>query len=140
MGRYITSDPIGLEGGLNTFNYVGDNPLARIDPNGLFWSCVGGDCRFYPDQNPPGPFGGVCGAAGSELAEWLPDGPWKDACQRHDDCYAECGKTKSQCDRGLVVNAPLYGLVIKLTPTGRKDSQEAYDRAQENSGCNDCEK
>ncbi|MFZ5543981.1 MAG: phospholipase effector Tle1 domain-containing protein, partial [Pseudomonadota bacterium] len=34
-GRYISPDPLGLEGGLNGYAYVGNNPLGYGDPLGL---------------------------------------------------------------------------------------------------------
>lgn len=39
-GRYISSDPIGLAGGLNTFGYAGQSPLGRYDADGLFWESI----------------------------------------------------------------------------------------------------
>ena len=35
IGRYITSDPIGLRGGLNTYSFVANNPVRWSDRFGL---------------------------------------------------------------------------------------------------------
>ncbi|MGZ5078428.1 MAG: RHS repeat-associated core domain-containing protein [Usitatibacter sp.] len=68
IGRYLRSDPVGLQAGLNTFSYVEASPLGLIDPDGTESS--GSDP--YPNC-PRTPDGAMC-RAGLETprTKWSP--------------------------------------------------------------------
>ena len=53
QGRYISQDPIGLNGGTNLYGYVA-NPTGMVDPLGLEGECIGrgmvlrdGQCQWW---------------------------------------------------------------------------------------------
>ncbi len=81
IGRYVTSDPLGLRGGTNTFNYVFGSPINGHDKLGLCTIVVVnlnglGHAGVYVDNgpdgksmlyDPAGSFGGVNAGSGNAL-------------------------------------------------------------------------
>jgi RHS repeat-associated protein len=69
-GRFLQRDPLGYVNGMNLYEYVGSNPINRLDPLGLAW------------------YGNWCGPGGGPAA---PIDALDTCCQAHDICYGICG-------------------------------------------------
>ena len=64
MGRFLQTDPIGIAGGANVYDYAGGDPVNRVDPSGtcktqvvqdsitymIGWTASGGDTNCHPDE------------------------------------------------------------------------------------------
>ena len=81
IGRYVTSDPIGLDGGLNTYGYVYGNPLKYFDPYGLYGTA---SCEYYREACKEG--GGYYACVARYICPLFPEGEEDDWWQ----CVRQC--------------------------------------------------
>jgi hypothetical protein len=117
IGRYVESDPIGLKGGLNTFGYVFQMPLAKSDRVGLA-ACAPWDTTCHNAMRAAGlpvpmPFDSPCGKQGGMK---FPTFGFGQSCVEHDKCYDRCGVGKLSCDLDFCANTQISCGVFQNAP------------------------
>ena len=53
--RFVSEDPLGFNGGINLYAYVGNNPVNFFDPFGLKPRSQGPPTKKVPPEEPPKP-------------------------------------------------------------------------------------
>jgi len=127
-GGYTQSDPIGLNGGMNSFGYVGGNPINGVDPFGLTaLPAAGAALVAFCSRNPA-----ACAATGIAICQSLGlcsvpaiDPPFNPASNKG----KQCKKDDSKCDLEFVREMPSYNGRTKACVYRRKGQIFTFPQA-----------
>ncbi|QDL27210.1 RHS repeat-associated core domain-containing protein [Stenotrophomonas maltophilia] len=134
-GRFVTSDPLGLQGGISTYGYVKGNPLASVDPDGM---------QAIPLLPPPPVVTGAPGAVGAHNGTDLsnPNGNWDFGPKINSDSLRNALKAGEMLGVGpngiLNPHSPASQMAVALIKSACADGDDddfVADRQSRIQGC-----
>lgn len=96
MGRFLSEDPVGLDGGIDFYSYVANNPVNRIDPSGKWVAWVHRHLTNTAAMN-----AGFSAADAAALAEAVVDADFLPGSQSTDFEWANLHATSGKKPNGM---------------------------------------